>query len=291
MHRRDFIKNSAAVLAMLSAAPLSAAENSTNSNGEKQMQITDSAFKNYEKLFGDPAKSALFQSDPEYFVNYVNFVFGEVYAESPSIDLQTRLKLILAATVAAQGLDEFSAFVIPATKNGVEHVAVKEIIYQTTPYIGAAKSFTFLNQTNKIFKENGIALPLPNQQTTSLDNRQEKGLNVQRQFFGAGIDKGNAAAPPDEQHIRRFLSANCFGDYYTRSGLDLNFRELLTFVILASLGGADPQVKAHVQGNLNIGHSRGFLIEVVTAILPYIGYPRSLNALAAIDALAPYQNK
>lgn len=291
MHRRDFIKNSAAVLAMLSAAPLSAAENSTNANGENKMQITDSAFKNYEKLFGDPKKSALFQSDPEYFVNYVNFVFGEVYAESPAIDLQTRLKLILAATIAAQGMDEFSAFVIPATKNGVDAVAVKEIIYQTTPYIGAAKSLTFLNQANRLFQKNGIALPLPNQKTTTLDNRQEKGLNVQRQFFGAGIDKGNAAAPPDEQHIRRFLSANCFGDYYTRSGLDLNFRELLTFVILASLGGADPQVKAHVQGNLNIGHSRGFLIEVVTAILPYIGYPRSLNALAAIDALAPYQNK
>lgn len=291
MHRRDFIQNTAAVLAMLFGAPISAkAPNSAFLSGEKnQMKITDSAFKNYERLFGDPAKSALFKSDPEYFVNYVNFVFGEVYAESPSIDLATRLKLILAATTAAQGLDEFSAFVIPAIKNGVESVAVKEIIYQTTPYIGAAKSLTFLNQANRLFQENGIALPLPNQKTTTLDNRQEKGLSVQRQFFCAGIDKGNTTAPPDEQHIRRFLSANCFGDYYTRRGLDLNFRELLTFVILASLGGADPQVKAHVQGNLNIGHSRGFLIEVVTAILPYIGYPRSLNALALIDALSPYQ--
>ena len=252
------------------------------------MKITENALKNYQILFGDPQKSPLAQSDPEFFVNYVNFTFGEVFAESPSVDLATRLKLILAATTAAQGLDEFSAFVVPSVKNGVDPIAIKEILYQTTPYIGAAKMMTFLNQANRILKENGIALPLAGQKTTNIQNRQEKGLAVQRQFFGAGIDKGNAAAPADEQHIRRFLSANCFGDYYTRGGLDLNFRELLTFVILASLGGADPQVKAHVQGNLNIGHSRGFLIEVVTAILPYIGYPRTLNALAAIDALAPF---
>ena len=290
MHRRDFIKNSAFVLAAFSGSTSTthALQNSQYFQGDT-MKITDSALKNYQMLFGDPTQSTLFQSDPEYFVNYVNFVFGEIFAHSPSIDLKTRLQLILVATTAAQGLDEFSAFVIPATQNGVSPVAIKEIIYQTTPYIGAAKSLTFLKQTNHLFKENAIALPLPGQQTTNLENRHEKGLGIQRQFFGAGIDKGNAAAPADEQHIRRFLSANCFGDYYTRAGLDLNFRELLTFVILASLGGADPQVKAHVQGNLNIGHSRQFLIEVVTAILPYIGYPRSLNALAAIDALVPFQ--
>jgi alkylhydroperoxidase/carboxymuconolactone decarboxylase family protein YurZ len=38
----------------------------------------------------------------------------------------------------------------------------------------------------------------------------------------------------------KILSANCFGDYYTRTGLDLKMRALPTFSIIASLGGCEP---------------------------------------------------
>lgn len=72
----------------------------------------------------------------------------------------------------------------------------------------------------------------------------------------------------------------------TRTGLDLKFRELLTFVYLISMGGLEPQVKAHIQGNVNMGNDRDKLIAVVTALIPYIGYPRALNALSAIDEVA-----
>ena len=198
------------------------------------------------------------KTDPEFIENYANFAFDEVWAESKSIDLQTRLKLILGALVAVQGRAEFRTILEAALKNGVNPIEIKEIIYQTTPYIGVGKSMDFIVLCNEVFKAQGIKLPLKAQGTTTRDN---------------------------EKHIRRFLSANCFGDYYTRGGLELNFRELLTFVILASLGGADSQVKAHIMGNLNIGHSRAYLIEVITALVPYIGYPRSLNALNAIDEI------
>ena len=69
----------------------------------------------------------------------------------------------------------------------------------------------------------------------------------------------------------------------------MRFRELLTFVILASLGGVEPQLKGHVQGNINMGNDRKTLISAVTAILPFIGYPKTLNAFSAIDAIAPYK--
>jgi 4-carboxymuconolactone decarboxylase len=96
-----------------------------------------------------------------------------------------------------------------------------------------------------------------------------------------------ASAADDELHFQQFLSANCFGDYYTRGGIDVRTRELLTFAILASLGGCDPQVRGHVAANLNVGNGRQMLISVTTALLPFIGYPRTLNALAAINEVAP----
>jgi 4-carboxymuconolactone decarboxylase len=54
-------------------------------------------------------------------------------------------------------------------------------------------------------------------------------------------------------------------------------------ILLAALGGCDPQVAAHVNGNLNVGNDRAVMIDAITAVLPWMGYPRVLNALRAID--------
>jgi len=111
---------------------------------------------------------------------------------------------------------------------------------------------------------------------------------VQEQI--AGADRGEqmyASAAGDERHFQWFLSANCFGDHITRAGIDVPTRELLTFAMLAALGGCDPQVRGHVAANLNVGNDRQLLISVITVLVPFIGYPRTLNALAAIDEVAP----
>jgi 4-carboxymuconolactone decarboxylase len=101
------------------------------------------------------------------------------------------------------------------------------------------------------------------------------------------VEKLYGSAPVDQQHIPRFLAANCFGDNYTRTGIDVPTRELLTFSMLAALGGCDAQVKGHVAANLNVGNERWILIDVLTQLLPFIGYPRMLNALRAVDEVAP----
>ena len=166
---------------------------------------------------------------------------------------------------------------------GVTPVEAREILYQAVPYVGMAKAFDFLHATNEVFKSRGIALPLSEQSTTTAATRFEKGLAVQKQIFGDRIDVMVAQSPKDQLHIQRFLSANCFGDYYTRNGLDLRTRELLTFAILASLGGCEPQLAAHVVGNLSVGNDRQILISTITQLLPFIGYPRTLNAIRVIN--------
>jgi 4-carboxymuconolactone decarboxylase len=169
-------------------------------------------------------------------------------------------------------------------------VEIKEGLYQSVPYVGVAKVFDFLHATNEILQDRGIALPLSGQATTTPETRFDNGVAVQKAIFGDLIERMRQQAPKDEWHIQDFLSANCFGDYYTRHGLDLRTRELLTFVFLISIGGCEPQVKAHVTGNLRIGNDRERLIDVVTQLLPYIGYPRSLNALRIIDEVVPFVN-
>ena len=84
-----------------------------------------------------------------------------------------------------------------------------------------------------------------------------------------------------------FLSANCFGDTWTRGGLDVPTRELLTFAMLSALGGCESQLKGHITGNANVGNGRVVLIDVATQLLPWIGYPRTLNALACVREVLP----
>lgn len=50
-----------------------------------------------------------------------------------------------------------------------------------------------------------------------------------------------ASMAEDKLHFQQFLSANCFGDYITRAGIDVPMRELLTFAMLAALGGCAPR--------------------------------------------------
>ena len=87
----------------------------------------------------------------------------------------------------------------------------------------------------------------------------------------------------DVRHINKWLTENCFGDYYTRGGLDYRQRELITFCFLSAQGGCEPQLIAHAKANIRLGNDKAFLIKVISQCLPYLGYPRSLNALTCVE--------
>jgi len=245
------------------------------------INLTENAVKNHEELFPNH-QSVIGLTDPEFIEVFDNFAFDEVIRQT-KLDTKTRLILTLGAIIGCQALGEYKVMLVGAMNVGVTPIEIKEILYQAVPYVGIAKAFDFLHATNEVLKNRGVEMPLEGQSTTTQETRYEKGLEVQKAIFGNMIDQMYADSPADLLHIQKFLSANCFGDYYTRTGLDLKTRELLTFSILIALGGCDPQVKGHVQGNLNIGNDRGILLDAVTQLLPYIGYPRTLNAIRCIN--------
>ena len=194
----------------------------------------------------------------------------------------------LASLIACHALSEYRLMVGAALNVGVQPVEVKEIVYQAIPYVGMGKVFDFLNATNDVLTERGIELPLEGQSTTTPETRAEKGLAIQKEIVGSErVEQMYASAAEDELHLQRLLSANCFGDHYTRTGINIKTRELLTFAMLISLGGCEPQAMGHVAANLRVGNHRSVLISLVTQLLPFIGYPRTLNALRVIDEVAP----
>jgi 4-carboxymuconolactone decarboxylase len=248
------------------------------------MAPNEQARKNHDALFPGHV-STLAVTDPELIEIFDNFAFDELLRHG-RLDARTRLMVQLAALIACQALREYRVMLGAALTVGVTPVEVKEIGYQAVPYVGMARVFDFIHATNEVLTERGVELPLPRQSTTTPETRAERGRAIQEQILGAEVvERLYASAPEDQGHIQRFLSANCFGDYYTRTGIDVPTRELLTFSLLVALGGCDPQVKGHVSANLHVGNDRGRLIDVLTQLLPFIGYPRTLTALRAIEEI------
>ncbi|WP_160723547.1 carboxymuconolactone decarboxylase family protein [Bacillus sp. USDA818B3_A] len=247
------------------------------------MDRVEKSTEKYNQLFGNGVPAA-YATDPDFQDILSRFIFGEVFYQGQLDDKQREL-ITLVVLTTNQTLPQLKAHVAAALNVGLTPVEIKEAVYQCAPYIGFPKTLNAINEVNEVFKSRNIPLPIESQKTVDEDNRFEKGLAVQVEIFGDVIAKMQEAAPLNQKQIQEYLSAFCFGDFYTRKGLDLKTRELLTLCIVSSLGGAEGQVKAHVQGNLNVGNDKEILITAITHCLPYMGFPRTLNALACVNEI------
>ena len=118
------------------------------------------------------------------------------------------------------------------------------------------------------------------------EEQTEKGEQAQVDIFGEAMRGFWKSGPEESRHINYWLTDNCFGDYYTRGGLDYKQREMITFCFLSAQGGCEPQLTSHAAANMRIGNGKSFLIKIISQCLPFIGYPRSLNALRCVNEAA-----
>lgn len=217
-------------------------------------------------------------TDPEYIERFNHFAFDEVVNAEEILDTKTRYMAILATLIGCQGTDAYREMLGKALDDKVSPIVIKEVVYQATDYLGYGRTLNFLNITNEVFNERNIEMPLESQCTTTLEDRLKKGIEAQVTIFGEHMNEAWKAGT-----INKWLADNCFGDYYTRKGLTLAEREMVTFCFLSAQGDCEPQLIAHSKGNMNMGNDKEFLIKVVLQCVPYIGYPRSLNAINCIN--------
>jgi 4-carboxymuconolactone decarboxylase len=121
-----------------------------------------------------------------------------------------------------------------------------------------------------------------NQKIPDSETRYERGLRALAEIDGDGgqkvVDSLAGIAPDFARYIVEFP----FGDIYSRSGLDLKSREIATIAALTALGNAQPQLKVHIQAGLNVGLTRGEIVETIMQMAVYAGFPAALNGLFAM---------
>lgn len=248
------------------------------------MTISIKAKENIERLL-DNTSFISSTEDPELYDFFNNFVFDEV-ASQGNIEERTKYLAILSSLLGCQGKELFEVMVKAALNANVTPIEIKEVVYQSVAYLGIGKVYPFLKMTNQVFKDNGIQLPLEPQSTTNSDTRLLAGAQTQVDIFGEHMAEFYKSGPEESRHINRWLAGNCFGDYYTRNGLNHQEREMITLCFLAAQGGCEPQLTSHADANIKVGNDKQFLIDVISQCMPFIGYPRTLNALRCINEAA-----
>lgn len=246
--------------------------------------MNDEVKKRTSYLF-DGVQSTLHNTDPEWVDIVANFSQNETVSESKLTEKEQAL-CILSALLGCQGMGEFQNMLHAALNMGIDPIAIKEVIYQATAYLGIGRTFDFLAATNQIMEQHGIKLPLAPQATTNEKTRFEDGLTKQVELFGSNMAKRQTDGPVLRRNINRWLADNCFGDYYTRNGLNDQEREMITFCFILAQGGCENQLRGHTAGNFGVGNDKEKLYSVVEQCMPYIGYPRSLNAMNIIDEVS-----
>ncbi len=258
--------------ALLTAAPTRAADRAALAQSEMQ------------RLYG-AAPVPLADTDPEFAAVRDRLVYGQIGQRGVLTKAQRHAVTLVC--LAAVGVERNVArAAMGALNDGVDPLVLRESLYQVAPYIGMARAEAALTALNTVLGERKVALPLPPQGTVSEETRFKDGLAVQTGIFGDHISDMHKNAPEGQRDlIVDYLSAWCFGDTYTRRVLDLRDRELVVFAAIVSLGGCDPQARSHAQANINVGNTKQMLVDALSQCLPWIGFPRTLNGLACVNAL------
>lgn len=255
-------------------------QDTLNSETEKSMDRIDFCKKDYTTLFGGEALTGQ-GTDPEMMDILQKFIFGEVF-RTGNLDMKIREMITCVTLATMQTLPQLKSHANAALNIGVTPVELREVIYLSAPFIGFPRMLNALGTINEVFKERGISLPLEKQGIVTETDRREKGKKIQDKLYEGGIHSVMEGIPGNMGNdVERFLTEYCFGDIYTRNGLDLKTRELLTYCILATLG-AESQLHSHLQGNLIAGNTPETIVASVIQCLPYIGFPSAIKALKII---------
>ncbi len=250
--------------------------------GENNMNRTEICKRNFRTLFNGEALTNT-GTDPEMMQILQKYIFGEVFTIG-ELDMKTREMLTVISLSTQQTLPQLKAHAQAALNVGVTPLELREAVYQCAPFIGFPKTLNALNTINEVFTENGIKLPLENQNQVTEENRHEKGLALQQPLYGTEIKDMLEGLPTNMgDEAARLLTEVYFGDFCTRGVLDMKTRELLTIGILVTSGNWDT-LSSHIKGSLKAGNKPEEVAAAIIQCMPYIGFPNGLKALKILKS-------
>ncbi|MBS7576320.1 MULTISPECIES: carboxymuconolactone decarboxylase family protein [unclassified Enterococcus] len=109
-------------------------------------------------------------------------------------------------------------------------------------------------------------------------SRYQSGFEKLKEIDGQAGENVIESLAGMTEDIGKYILEFAFGDIYNRKGLDIRQRELITLASLISQGDTGPQLEVHFKASLNVGITQEEIVETLIQCIPYVGFPRVLNA-------------
>ncbi|WP_176560102.1 carboxymuconolactone decarboxylase family protein [Brevibacillus dissolubilis] len=123
-----------------------------------------------------------------------------------------------------------------------------------------------------------------------ITERYQRGWEKLMEVDGTGGERVIESLQDIAPDLGRYVVEFGFGDIYSRDGLDLKQRQLVTIASLTTQGGCEPQLTVHLNAALNVGLTPKEIIEAIMHCCPYTGFPRVLNAMLTAKCVFQERN-
>lgn len=216
---------------------------------------------------------------PELARLTVEFPYGDVYSR-PGLTLQQRQLATVGALAALGNAAPQLRFHIDGALNvGCTPEEILEVLIHVCGCAGFPVALNGISAAREVFQSRAdldfspVSEPRP-------EDRFAQGEAVLAQIDNRAGGQIIAALKDIAPDMARYSVEFAYGDLFSRPGLDLKTRELVTVAIFTALGSIAPQLRVHIHSLLNLGGTREEVVEVVTQMAVYAGFPAALNGIA-----------
>ena len=230
---------------------------------------------------------ASFSPDLERFV--VEFGYADVFDREGLSDQSRQLITISALAALGNAAPQLEFHINGALNVGCSPEQIIETFIHVNIYAGFPAALNAVSVARKVFTERGIDVNL-DAHSTEPDKRFEVGSSYLERVDGAGGEAVVESLQDIAPDLGRYIVEYSFGDVYSRPGLSLWERELVSVAACSALGTCVPQLHVHINGFLNVGGTQDELVELMIQIAVYAGFPAALNAIASLRKVLTENN-
>ncbi|MEU5823259.1 carboxymuconolactone decarboxylase family protein [Streptomyces sp. NPDC047803] len=213
----------------------------------------------------------------------VEFGFGDIWTRPGLTRRERQLGTVAALAAMGNAAPQLRFHIGGALNVGCTREEIVEVLIHVSVYAGFPAALNGLTAAREVFESRPDEPALVPADTSGDQggDRLERGRQALADIDGhAGqqvIDSLQDIAPDLARYVLEFS----FGDVYSRTGLDLKTRELVTVALCTALGTVGPQLRVHLHGLLNVGGTQEEAVEIITQMAGYAGFPAALNGLTA----------
>lgn len=230
---------------------------------------------------GEKVINGLKDISPDLGKFIIEYSFGDIYSRE-GLDLKSKeIAVVAALTAMGTAQPQLKVHINGALNTGSSINEVKEVILQMAVYSGFPNCISGMNALKEVLKERqeyGIKDEIGNEPTyKTKTDRLKLGEQELSKLDSLQAERLRNAYNDFSPELVKLTIEFGYGDIFSRDNLDPKHRQIATIAALTALGNAQPQLKFHISGGLNIGLTVENIKEIMLLMTIYSGFPSAIN--------------